>query len=206
MRYNGNMPLRHRVIYVAAAGALILGVYKLIQVFLADWGPPSVTVMLPGEENIPFLPGMMAFYLSIYLFAPALLFILEKERPFFRVLNMFLAAGLVHAVFFVLMPVEYVLRPELPAALDTWFLQTLHWTYLMDSPHNCFPSMHVSFAFLTYFCVRAFKPEWGKYYAVVAVGVSLSTLFVKQHYVADVIAAVVLAWTLQRVYLNGLKP
>jgi membrane-associated phospholipid phosphatase len=198
------MPLRQRVIYVAACSALILGVYKLTQVFLADWAPTPVTVQLPGEENIPFLPGMVAFYLSIYLFAPALLFIVEQKRPFLRVVNMFLAAGAVHAAFFVLMPVKYVLRPDLPGPFDDWFLRALRWTYLMDSPYNCFPSMHVSFAFMTYFCVRAFKPEWGKYYAVIATGVAASTLFVKQHYVADVVAAVVLAWMLQRVYLSGM--
>lgn len=196
------MPLRQRVIYVAVCSVLILGVYKLTQVFLADWAPTPFFVQLPGEENIPFLPGMMAFYLSIYLFAPALIFIVEEKRPFLRVVSMFLVAGVVHAAFFVFVPVKYALRPILPGPGDDWFLWALSWTYLMDSPYNCFPSMHVSFAFMTYFCVRAFKPTWGKYYAVIATGVAASTLFVKQHYVADVVAAVVLAWILQRIYLK----
>lgn len=197
------MPLGTRFFYALVYAVAIVGAYKLVQIFLTDFAPTFYSVKLPGEENIPFLPQMIVLYLSIYVAAPSLLFIIDKKRPFFRVVEMFFAATLIHVVCFVLLPVKYDLRPDLQAIPDSWLLQAVRWTYLMDGRSNCFPSMHVSFAFLTYFCVRAFRPAWSFAFLALASGVALSTLLVKQHYLADVFAAVFLAWVLSRSYLDS---
>jgi membrane-associated phospholipid phosphatase len=38
---------------------------------------------------------------------------------------------------------------------------------------------------------------------IIAAGVILSTLFIKQHYIADEIAGVVLAWAIGRIIFKG---
>lgn len=63
----------------------------------------------------------------------------------------------------------------------------------MDKSYNHFPSLHVAWTWLTVYASQVpGKARIGL--AVLAVGISLSTLFVKQHYVADVLYGYALAW------------
>jgi len=64
-------------------------------------------------------------------------------------------------------------------------------TYANDNPFNCFPSVHVLNALLaSMFLFDYTKKAFVKYYAVIAfVLITLSTLFVKQHYILDAVAS-----------------
>jgi membrane-associated phospholipid phosphatase len=73
--------------------------------------------------------------------------------------------------------------------------------FVNDSSFNCFPSLHAAVSticFFAWFQYAKIKPsKTTKAVAIVAliiaVGVILSTLFIKQHYIADEIGGVVLA-------------
>lgn len=65
--------------------------------------------------------------------------------------------------------------------------------YLADKPVNCFPSLHV---LTTYFIMRYTKYKDSKknfyYTQIIGILIILSTLFIKQHFVMDVIGAIIL--------------
>jgi membrane-associated phospholipid phosphatase len=94
---------------------------------------------------------------------------------------------------YLLFPV-YFQRPHLEVtSFHTWLLSIEY----LDRPYNHFPSLHVTTSWLA---VHASQVSRGSKVglAAVATGISVSTLFVKQHYVVDVVYGFVLAWTAWR--------
>lgn len=198
---NPSMTFLKRVQYITVAGGLILGLYKIIQMATPLVHAERHVLLLPGEEQIPFVPLMFPIYLSIYLFLPALIFIVESRRQVFRIIKVFTVTAFVHFLFFMFLPVEYVLRPALADAPNDPLLTGIKMMYAVDAPFNNFPSMHVSFAFLGYFCIRRYRPSAATAFLAQALLVALSTILVKQHYVADVLSAMLLAWVVNQIFL-----
>lgn len=156
----------------------------------------QVNLLLPFEDQIPFVPLLIVLYMSIYIMPTWIFLSISRKGRIFKILLVFLTALCIHLMFFVLMPVEYVLRPQLH--LESQILQNiLSFLYTVDAPINTFPSMHVSFAFISYYIMRRYRPQWERVFLILAVAISLSTVFVKQHYVLDVVSGVMIA-----VFLN----
>ena len=82
---------------------------------------------------------------------------------------------------------------------STWTLQAL---YGMDPPYNCFPSLHVAYSFVAAFACRRVHRGVGLAAIVWASLIAISTLFTKQHYVADVIGGTVAALLAQLLFLR----
>ena len=84
----------------------------------------------------------------------------------------------------------YFERPYLEvSSFHTWLLSLEY----MDKPYNHFPSLHVAFSWLAVHASQVSgRSRVGL--ALLAVGISVATLFVKQHYIADVLYGFALAW------------
>ena len=91
---------------------------------------------------------------------------------------------------FVVMPVGMP-RPYAPP--DAYGASILAITWAVDRPFNCFPSLHVSFAFLSAFVTWTERPRAGGALLVMAVLIGASTMYVKQHWFLDVVAGALLA-------------
>lgn len=79
---------------------------------------------------------------------------------------------------------------ELPG-IAPWIIAMI---YKIDPPANCFPSLHVLHSFLvaaSYRRLPAYR-AWGVLFYAMATGVALATVFIKQHYAADVVAGLLL--------------
>lgn len=75
------------------------------------------------------------------------------------------------------------------SSLHTWLLSLQY----LDRPYNHLPSLHVTLSWLAVHAAQG--PRRSRVgLAVVASGISVSTLFVKQHFVVDVVAGYALAW------------
>ena len=94
-----------------------------------------------------------------------------------------------------------------PRATDTvsgqgfavWGLQML---YEMDTPYNCFPSLHVAHSFVSAFSAWRLHRGLGTTAFVAAALVAISTLFTKQHYVADIVGGTLFAYFAYRCFLH----
>lgn len=167
--------------------------YVAIQKIVPLLSAERAILTLPYEAAIPFWPPMILIYSMIYVLPVCMLVLLGKSRHFKLILDSFLLIALIHFFIFLTLPVHYELRPMIPATTDP-LLSAVGFYYTMDDTTNCFPSMHVSFSFLSYFVIRRFRPGWAKAFFVGAVAIALSTILVKQHYVLDVVSAIILAW------------
>lgn len=187
---------------------LFLSIYFLISYKAVQWGVGQWRhhhiLTLPGEAEIPFIPESLILYASIYLVLPALIFLLPRDGHAAKTLVAFMVISLIHYIIFLLVPVRFVLRPDLAHAQDLLH-QSIAWLYVLDGPFNNFPSLHVSFAFLIFFATRRYLPKLTLISFIFACGVAASTVLVKQHYILDVLSAVPVAWLVSYVILERLR-
>ena len=199
--------------YIAANLFLLLVVfYILLNTIMYDWTGALYTrgfhLNTALDNLIPFAPAWAIFYL--YLFYPlsavtmAWFAFIEYKRGIalaFSLVLINLAADLVYIVFPVTTDIyrEALLAHPL---VGNPFAAAMYGHYGSDPSFNCFPSLHAAvsvicfYAWYRYACVKPNRITRAIAIGmlVVTVGVVLSTLFVKQHYVADEIAGIILAW------------
>jgi len=155
-------------------------------------GGPVHVPAIALDRAIPVEPAWAPVYLSLFLAAILPAFVLHQQELIRRTVLAWLAVWLVAFVFFMAWPTVGTRPPEVPGDgfLD-WVLRTI---YASDAPYNCFPSLHVAQCFLAAFACSRVHRGVGLAAGVWAFAVGLSTLFTKQHYVADVIGGAVLAF------------
>ena len=158
---------------------------------LADFSR-AFDVTLGLDALIPLRPEWVVIYVVTFLFwMMGLLFAARQDEELcFRFASGVIIAEIICVVIFLAFP-SCITRPEL--AVSDFFTGVLSLVYFFDTPTNCFPSMHCLFAYLV-FRQSLSSPGAKLWYklicAVFTVLVCLSTLFVKQHVIADVIGGI----------------
>jgi len=171
----------------------ILIAYFLIGYYLCSFINMTHThfydVSLPFESSIPFLPIFILGYMFVFI-AIVLIYIgLDDPSLFIRARKFFLAVMTVHFIIFLLVPVRMT-RPDLSEATGVMnFLTYLY--YLIDNPVNCFPSLHVSFPLGGALILWNHNKKIAYWIALLTAIVAISVVLVKQHYIMDVVGAIV---------------
>ena len=137
---------------------------------------------------------IIIYYLTFLFWAGSAVLILSESRAYARrMVQGYLIAMLISGVIFLVYPTTLT-RPVPP---DTGFFNILlALLYQMDAPVHLCPSLHV---LITYFCIRAAMgsriiPKWYLPASWVFLAlVCLCILFVKQHVLADIPAAILVA-------------
>jgi len=207
-------------VYLAyAIGNLILMLflfYILLNNIAYDWTGSLYPVgsgfrldFLTGglEDAIPFVPQMVIFY--VYLFYPMVVLtmlyfaFIDYKRGYALGWSLVLINAVAVAIYAVFPVSVYWWHQEFlahPIVGNFWATETYN-VWAGDTTFNCFPSLHAAVSvicFCTWYQYNKVKALGAtKILAIVSfvitVGVILSTLFLKQHYVADEIAGAVLA-------------
>ena len=164
------------------------------------------------DDAIPFVPQMFIFY--VYLFYPMVIltmlyFAFVEYRGGYALGWSLVAINAIALAVYAVFPVStYWWRQELlaqPITGNFWATQ-VYGIFANDTCFNCFPSLHAAvsticfYAWYRYAKVRPGKGTWALALLSlgVAAGVILSTLFIKQHYIADELFGIVLAWAVGR--------
>jgi membrane-associated phospholipid phosphatase len=182
------VPRRTRVLLLVALGyALFAATYVPIN----HWsiGRSAHSLFLPGESRLPFLPELEYLYGLTYLLPWLLVVTLGGARSCLRTGLAFLLVLAAAYASYALLPV-YLERPQLEVdSLATWLLALEY----RDPSYNHFPSLHVAISWLVYLAVRRDARRLAAILMPLVIGISASTLFVKQHYAADVVYGALLA-------------
>ena len=129
------------------------------------------------------------------------MFVVQQPELIRRTVWAYLTVWTLSYVCFVLYP-TVAPRPDevMGSGFGVWGLRFL---YDADPPYNCFPSIHVAHSFVS--ALASFRVHRPLGYAALSCAwfVAISTLFTKQHYVADVIAGIALACAACAVFLRG---
>lgn len=188
---------------------VVLGVFP-IHVLIGSLIDPgqAVELALPFERRLPISLPWLWIYTAVYLPGLALPVVLVRCRELFaRIALATVGVQLASYLVFIAFPVSIAGLRLPPAALP---LETLTgWglalTWFVDPPVNCFPSLHVGLAFAVSYGALKADPPLGWLALGGSVLVGISTLLVKQHFLADVLAAFVLATVMAKIFIAGYR-
>jgi membrane-associated phospholipid phosphatase len=144
------------------------------------------------EQSIPFIPAFIFGYILVYFSVLRLYFLIDDIRDFRRAVVAFLLMTTVHYIFFLVFPVRFELRPDL-SAVTAFGTGVTKIYYIIDMPHNCFPSLHVAYPTLAALISWRHHRYSSGMFIVMTVVIAASVVFVKQHYIADVVAGALAA-------------
>ena len=148
-------------------------------------------------------PEWMLAYGSVWIFALLPLFVVRDPALMRRfMLAALTVIGIAYAGFLAWPTV--LPRPEIVG--EGFFAASLKTNYALDPPYNCFPSLHVAWAFVAALTCHRVHRGVGVVALVWASLIGVSTLFTKQHYVVDVIAGAAIAGAACLLLLRGYPP
>ncbi|HYC35147.1 MAG TPA: phosphatase PAP2 family protein [Usitatibacter sp.] len=161
---------------------------------------PLGTPELALDRAIGPEPAWMIAYGSIWFFAFLPVLVVRGARLSRRALHAFIAVVAAAYVGFLVYP-TVLPRPEI--AQGGFFAWALQLNYDLDPPLNCFPSLHVAWAFVA--ALACYRVHRGVGIAAQAWAglIAVSTLYTKQHYFVDVVAGLAIAYLAYVVFLSG---
>lgn len=177
---------------------------SLIFVFLLNcvvyWGAMLINknralmdINIVLDRALPFDSRWVVIYLGSFLFWIINYILLSQTEDWYRIMTAEVTAKLLCGLIFLLLPSTNVRPEHLGSGIWDALMGAV---YAMDEPTNLFPSIHCLESWICYGGLRKRLdiPEWYRDFSgVFAIMVCLSTLFTKQHVVADVFAGVFLA-------------
>ena len=177
--------------FIISIALLLLGqsfMYWFLKLFQSD--PININYYLDNE--IPFLGRFIYIYNAFYPFMVISFYLLYKadEKAYFKGIISGIIGFIICDIIFLSLP-TIMFRPIIPSTdVITDFILKI--TFLFDSPPlNCFPSIHCLFCFQALYSTILSKTKTKNkiYISICSILIISSTLFVKQHYVFDVLSA-----------------
>jgi membrane-associated phospholipid phosphatase len=185
-----------------ACVALAVGVYLTSKIYaLLNHGPNVLFLKTPLDDVIPVVKPFVIPYVSLepFIYASLVLLLLFRTRLFQSATLSMIATWLVSYAFYFFLQ-SFVVRPT-PVGNDL-LTQMIRDVYAGDNAYNDFPSLHTSLS--TIFAIHWWRADKriGLPVAVWVALIVLSTVFVKQHYVPDILGGLLLAFGTSWVFLR----
>lgn len=177
-----------RFFFAVLATAYILFCATYLPMNAFSVGRDAHILFLPGEDRIPFVPEFEYVYVSGYVLPVMAVWKIPDVRRFLQLLPAFLMTLAVACTTYLLFPV-YLERPVFEVDSLATFLVSIEY---LDHSYNHFPSLHVALSWLIYYACRD-EGRRRTLFRWFVVGISISTIFIKQHYIVDVAYGFVLA-------------
>ncbi|MBI3654607.1 MAG: phosphatase PAP2 family protein [Acidobacteria bacterium] len=173
----------------AAIGYLLFSVGYLLTGNLHLRAP---TVLAPsGLDNfLPFTNWTIWIYHSQFVFLWLTFYLIQGAENLTRVVYSMALASLLSFGVFLIYPTIILRAGQLHSGLTASAWQFL---YAVDSPSNCFPSLHVALAALAAMGIWREKKSAGYVAFAWALLIALSTMTTKQHYFIDVVGGLLIA-------------
>lgn len=183
--------IKNEKMFVISMCILFIGngfVYWIIKLFQNN--PIYIDFYL--DDKIPFWGWLVYVYNMFYPFCILAFYLLYRKdkKAYYKGIIAGIIGCLISDIIFLIVP-TIMYRPVIPN-YDSFTNFVIKVTFFFDEPPlNCFPSIHCIFCFQVIFSYIKSKCTL-KRKAWIILGSSLiilSTLFVKQHYIFDVISA-----------------
>jgi membrane-associated phospholipid phosphatase len=181
-------PLRKRILLILAVFA-IQSNYVIATRFVQGGIEPK----LPIDHFPLWVVWVVPYVLCYPLWAIGVIWLVRKmDETLFRsaIAGFFLTCSLGIATFY-LFP-TYVIDPKVTGA--DIFSKTLLLIQRLDGDYAALPSAHIYITVILALFYRDWYPRYKWLWLFIVVIVALSTLFTKQHYIADVISGVFTGW------------
>lgn len=183
---------------------LAVGVYFTSQIYYAlNHGPAVINLHTALDSAIPVVPIFVIPYDSLqpYIYATLILFLFFRSKYFQSACLAMITVWFISYAFYYFLQSE-VIRPVLTGT-DTFSKMVMN-VYAGDNAYNDFPSLHTSLStILAIHWVKVNRPL-GILLGIWTALIVASTLLVKQHYIADMIFGLALAFAAALLYTRML--
>jgi len=179
-------PHAFALLSVSVAFAILYLGTNHLNIFNAHYLP-----LFAFENRIPFIPWTVIIYLSTFPQIAAAVLLIRREdlhQSVVTIIKIILFLSLI----FLLYPTTYP-RPDLPPGTAPSSRFLYDFLTKLDTPQNCFPSLHVTMSVFVALILRRRNRRLGMWFLAWALAIMVSTMTLKQHYLLDVLAGIFLA-------------
>jgi hypothetical protein len=172
-----------------AATAAILG-YYLAGYFALNrmpFGTYHDVPTVPFLDDLPLIPWTVVVYNSVFLLGALGIWLLPDARAVWRHVAATLIAFTINYIAFAVYPTR-IDRPPLPESDSLW-IWALEGVRLLDAPHTCLPSLHITNCGLA--VLALWGTRWGPWSLLWGLAIATSTLTTGQHLFLDLPAGVI---------------
>jgi membrane-associated phospholipid phosphatase len=193
------MPLR--IFLIKASWMLLIPIIESIYLLLNHATENVYILVTIVDERIPFVPYFIVPYIAWYglLFCALAWFLYHDLRLYQSSLVTIIFSLLISFIVFSLYQTT-VPRPEISS--DDIFSQLTQLIYSIDNPYNAFPSIHVLTSYIIFLgCLKlkVHSPKISLALQAMIAQVILSTVFLKQHTLLDVLGGLILGGSLFKI-------
>lgn len=177
------------LVYWPLFGLMFLTVERL---WIRDWYYP---ISCPLDDRIPFCEYFLIPYLFWFVFLVGIHIytLLYDTESFKKLMKFIIVSYSITMLIYILFPNCQELRPVV-FERDNIFTRFIEGFYQFDTNTNVCPSIHVTGSVAVMLCAwnsRHFRSTgWRITFCLTAFLISISTVFLKQHSLVDIIAAV----------------
>ena len=174
---------------------------------------PEYILHMRLDDYIPYITFFVIPYVFWYLYVavPAVFLFFASKHEFVKI-ALFLTFGMMVAcLIYTLFPNGQTLRPELHG-YDEPFVSLIRLIYKNDTPNNSAPSIHVIYSVAAHSAIAYYnnnrkKIAWLNSISFIAAALCIvSTVFIKQHSVIDLIFGLMISAVLYLlIYRTGIK-
>lgn len=188
------MSIAKKAVYTAGLFIAFFCLYFLVQ-FTTHAGKTNFLSEI--DALIPLIPEFIWVYWSLPLqVLLAMVWLIKDRNLFFETFWSCIVASFFAFGFYLLLPAHY---PRENFELTTTSQYLLNLTRTIDGASNTFPSSHVIFSWIMYISAARTKlakqnSGLGLLFLFWTIGITLSTLAVKQHFIIDIIFGCALAF------------
>lgn len=148
------------------------------------------------DEKIPLIPIFVIPYVLFFPYVFGLLIgAFVAELPGFeKFATALIFVSLTTTLIYMILPSE-VVKPYLKKTGE--LIKIVNFIRKVDNPENVFPSNHVAYSIVASIYLTTIFPQFWLLVWLVFALISISTIFIKQHYIIDIPAGLVvgvLAW------------
>lgn len=153
------------------------------------------------DKKIPFIKEFIIVYWIWYpfIFFTLVYFCFKNKKTYYKAIFT-IVTGMISCYVIYYFFQTTVPRPVLQG--EDFFTNIVRFTYNLDNPFNCFPSIHVLTSYVMINGIRECgeKRSFDRLIvSFIAIAIIMSTQFVKQHVILDLIFAILLAEGIYRV-------
>jgi membrane-associated phospholipid phosphatase len=159
-----------------------------------DFFPSIPAPKVDFDQYFAFSPHWIWVYLSEALFVPFAFFLMKDQEQIKNFASSFILLTILANIIFFAYPthIERDLFPN-PGQEGTLLYYAFDILRVVDSPKNCFPSLHVASSFLIAFYLGLKNSRLGQFAFYYSILVALSTFYTKQHRIMDAMSGFFLA-------------
>lgn len=188
---NKNIKLKiQSFLWMIVSYLIFIFFYKIAGIYASNLeSVPSF--YFPWEKNIPFISWLVIPYMSSGIFFVIIFFLCKTKESLYILVKQINSITIISSISFFIFPLKFAFeKPEIKNSFLSIFFQFLE---RMDNSFNQCPSLHISYAVLFVIVFQKEIKSKIKYiFHIWFLLMGLSTVFIYQHHIIDIIFALLL--------------